>query len=70
LSTVEENFSEDGEQWLVFHVFTAGGKPPTEKKGLFSFVFHSVLRGFWVVFRSRFVVWLCQMAMKKTPFGG
>ena len=44
---VEENFSEDGEQWLVFHVFTAGGKPPAVKKGVFSFVFHSVLRGFW-----------------------
>ena len=67
---VEENFSEDGEQWLVFHVFTAGGKLPTEKKGSFLFVFHSVLRGFLVVFRSRFVVWLGQMSMKKPPFGG
>ena len=67
---VEENFSEDGEQWLVFHVFPAGGKPPAVKKGVFSFVFHSVLRGFLVVFRSRFVVWLGQMAMKKPPFGG
>ena len=65
-----ENFSQDGESYHVFHVFTAGGKTPGEPSLWISFIFHSVLRRFWVVFRSRFVGWFCLTAIKKPPDGG
>ena len=66
----EENFSQNGEYVLVFHVFTAGGKPMAPEGVSFSLVFHSVLGWFWLVFRSRFVGWLVPMATKKPPDGG
>jgi len=66
----EENFSQDGEYCRVFHVFTAGGKTLVETGLWFSCIFHSVLRRFWLVFRSRFVGWFGPTATKKPPSGG